>query len=144
MTPSPVPDTRPVKLIQSTVFVAVHVHAEGAITCIVPVPPFVGRVALVVSIAISHPAAGWDTRNAVLATVIAAVLGSDKRFAATPNVTVPVPVPLGPAVTKIQLAVLSATQGQDGVVVTVNVPEPPFTATVCCAGVTVYKQVDAS
>jgi hypothetical protein len=101
-------------------------------------------VALAGSIAISHPAAGCETRKAVLATVIAAVLGSFERFAATPKVTVPLPVPLAPGETMTQFTVLSAVHGHDADVVTVKVPEAPFTATVCWAGLKVYKQVEAS
>ncbi len=46
-------------------------------------------------------------------------------FAATLNVTVPLPDPLAPAVTMIQLTVLDADHAQPPVVVTVNEPVPP-------------------
>ena len=46
-------------------------------------------------------------------------------FAATPYVTVPLPVPLAPAVTANQAVLVVAVHEQPDVVVTVRVPVPP-------------------
>lgn len=59
-------------------------------------------------------------------------------LAAMLNVTVPLPDPLAPAVTTIQLAVLDADQAHPAVVVTVNEPLPPAAGTVCDTGAIEY------
>lgn len=61
-------------------------------------------------------------------------------FAATLNVTVPLPDPLAPAVTTIQLAVLDADHVQPPPVVTVNEPEPPADGIDCDTGAIEYVQ----
>ena len=55
-------------------------------------------------------------------------------LAETLNVTVPLPDPLAPPVTTIQLAVLAADQAHPAVVVTVNEPVPPAAGTDCDTG----------
>jgi hypothetical protein len=53
---------------------------------------------------------------------------------------VPVPVPLVPLVTEIQLALLAALQPHPLFVVTVVLAGPPAAATLCEVGETVYGQ----
>ena len=55
-------------------------------------------------------------------------------LAATLNVTVPLPDPLAPPVTTIQLALLAADQVHPAVVVTVIEPVPPAAGTDCDTG----------
>ena len=67
-----------------------------------------------------------------------------KLLAATLNVTVPLPDPLAPPVTTIQLAVLAADHAHPAVVDTVNEPVAPVAATDCDAGASEYVQAAAS
>ena len=56
-------------------------------------------------------------------------------FAATVNVTEPLPLPLEPVVTMIQLALLTAVQAQpDGAVTATGPPVPPEASNVWLAG----------
>ena len=72
---------------------------------------------------------GWLTVTVDPATVNAPERATDDGFAVALNVTVPVPVPLAPAVTLSQLALLVADQLHPAVVVTVVVPLAPAAAT---------------
>ena len=55
-------------------------------------------------------------------------------FAAALKVTVPLPVPLDPAVTVTQLAPLAAVHAQPVIVVTGTLPVPPAAPTACVVG----------
>ena len=65
-------------------------------------------------------------------------------LAATLNVTVPLPDPLAPPVTTIQLAVLAADHPHPAVVVTVNEPVAPADGTDCDTGASEYVQAAAA
>jgi len=67
------------------------------------------------------------------------VRGLVVEFAATLNATVPLPDPLVPAVTLIQVAPLAAVQAQPVAVVIVNEPLPPPAGTDSDAGEIAYE-----
>jgi hypothetical protein len=62
-------------------------------------------------------------------------------FASALKVTVPLPVPLDPAVTVTQLAPLVAVHAQPEIVVMATLPVPPTTATACVNGEILDEQL---
>ena len=82
----------------------------------------------------------WVIVTVCPATVNVPVLDAVVVFAATPYVTVPLPVPLAPAVTANQAVLVVAVHEQPDVVVTVRVPVPPAGAAFAEVGVTVKAQ----
>jgi hypothetical protein len=62
-------------------------------------------------------------------------------LAAAVNVTVPLPVPLDPAVTVTQLAPLAAVHAQPEIVVTATLPVPPFAPTAWVDGEMLNEQL---
>jgi len=73
-------------------------------------------------------AAACDTVKVCDAIVSVPVRVAEVGFAATLNTTDPLPLPLAPLVTVIQLSLLTADHGQPAPAVTVEAPVPPEAA----------------
>jgi hypothetical protein len=127
--PFPVPAAPDVTESQGALLTAVHAHAAVAVTFTVPVPAaapglwLVGEIEYVHAGGVPAPAA-CDTAKVLFATEILPVRAAPV-FAATVNVTVPLPRPVGEDVTVIHDALLDALQSQAPCVCTVREPEPP-------------------
>ena len=76
-----------------------------------------------------HGAAAWVTVKVCPPAVIVPVRDVVAEFAATLNVTVPLPDPLAPPVIVIQLSLVDAVHAHPAPLVTVNDPVPPPAAT---------------
>jgi hypothetical protein len=85
-------------------------------------------------------APGWVTVKLRPAIVSVAVRAADVVFEAAAKVTVPLPVPLDPAVTVTQLAPLVAVHAQPVVVVTATLPVPPAAEVACVSGEMLNEQ----
>jgi hypothetical protein len=77
---------------------------------------------------------GCDTVNVCPAMVTVPVRKAVVGLAATVYPTDPLPLPLAPEVTVIQLALLTPVHAQPADVVTVTVPVPPPATTDCVVG----------
>ncbi len=128
----------PVAVIHVAVDSTVHTQPAPVVTVTVPLPEpeFIVRVFGVNVIA--HGLAGWLTVNALPAIVNDPARDALSGLAVTLYPTVPLPLPLAPEVTVIQLAaLLTAVHVHPALAVTVAVPVPPPNATDCVAGDTV-------
>ena len=84
------------------------------------------------------------TVTAFPATLIVPLL-EPPVFAATPKVTLPLPVPVAPAVIVIHEAVLAAVQPHDAVVeIAIDMPALAPTGTLTVSGFTLYAQFAAA
>ena len=122
--PLPVPDAPLVTVIHALLLTAVHGQPVPIATVLLPVPPAAVNDWLDGDSEDEHEVPPWVTVNVAPATVsvpvrLAAVL------AATLNETDPLPAPVAPLVTVINVLLLTAVHGQPGVAVTVVVPVPP-------------------
>ena len=129
MVPFPVPAAPDVTESQVALLTAVHAHAAVVVTFSVPVPAaapafwLVGEIEYVHAGGVPAPAA-CDTANVPFATEMVPVRAAPV-FAATVNVTTPLPRPVGEDVTVIHEALLDAFQSQAPCVCTEMDPEPP-------------------
>jgi hypothetical protein len=124
-----------VTVIHAALLVAVHVQPVAAVTATKPVPAADVTFADDGEIAGLHVvAAACVTVNMLPPTVSVPVRDAVVVFAATPNVTEPLPVPLAPALMVIQAALLVAVHAQPVAAVTTTVPAPAAAVTVADAG----------
>jgi len=134
-----VPLAPAVTVIQDALLVAVHAQPAVAVTVTVADPPLAAGLADV------GDALKLHGNVCVIVTVWPATVSVPVRevvpvFAATLYVTVPLPVPLAPAVTVIQDALLVAVHAQPAVAVTVTVADPPLAAGLADVGDAEYAQ----
>ncbi len=106
----------------------------GAFTLTLPVPPVTVNGLLVGEMEYLHDTASWFTVKVLPAMVIVPDLELLRLFAATEYFTVPLPLPLLPDVTVIQLLLLAAVQEQPAVAVTLTLPVPPLASKDLLAG----------
>jgi uncharacterized protein YhhL (DUF1145 family) len=132
--PFPDPLAPAVTVIHEALLVAVQLQPLPAVTVIVPEPPVAATDCDVGLIAYVQDAAACVTVKVVPATVSVPARDVVAVFAATLNVTEPLPDPLEPAVTVIQLALLVAVHPHPVPAVTEIVPEPPEEANDCEVG----------
>jgi len=108
--PLPEPVAPLVNVIQAALLAAVHAHPVAAVTLLLPVPAAAVKDCVVGEIAGEQPAAACVTVNVAPAIVSVPVRLVVTVFAATSNVTDPLPDPVAPPVTVIQAALLAAVQ----------------------------------
>ena len=108
---------------------AVHAHPFGTVTLVEPVPPAAPTVWLVGVRVKVQAAAACETVNVCEAIVTVPVRADAFGFAATLKLAEPLPLPLAPLVTVIQLSLLVADHGQPPGDVTLVEPVPPAAAT---------------
>jgi len=99
-----------VNVIQAVLLAAVHAHPVAAVTLLLPVPAAAVKVCVVGEMAGEQAAAACVTVNVAPAIVSVPVRLVVTVFAATSNVTDPLPDPVAPPVTVIQAALLVAVQ----------------------------------
>jgi hypothetical protein len=114
--------------------VAVQSQPLAAVTLAVAVPPAGGWVAVSGATLKLHVAPLWVTVTVCPATVNVPVRPVVEALDATEYVTVPLPVPLAPAVTVIQAMLLVAVQLQPLAAVTLAVAVPPAADSPCVSG----------
>jgi len=144
--PDPLPLAPAATVIHGAVLAAVHVQPVVVVTLTDRPVVAVDAAAIVSGLTANEQGAGWVTVpgcvtvTACPATSIVPVL-EPPLFAATPKVTLPLPVPLAPAVIVIHAAVLVAVQPHDAVVETaINTPVLPPTGAVIVVGFAVNAQ----
>ena len=128
--PLPLPDAALAVEIHGAFATAVHAQPLPAVIAIVPVPPAAATDWLAGEIAKLHGAAACVTVNDLLATIIVA-LRAGPVFAATVNVTDPLPVADAPLVIEIhdEFSVAAHAQLTPAVTVTATVSVPPLAPT---------------
>ena len=142
--PFPVPELPLPIVIQFALLVAVHAHVEEVVTFrFVPLPPAAPIDALVGATVYEHDvAADSFTVTVCPAMVSVPARGVAPVFAATVNVTLPLPLLLAPAVTVTQFTLLAAVQVHPLVVVTLAEELVlPVAAIETVVGFTEYEQV---
>ena len=143
--PLPDPLALPVMVIQLAVLYELHAHPAPVVMVTEAVPPAAGTDCEAgLTEYVQGAAASCVTVNVWPPTVIVPVREVVALFAPTLNVTVPLPEPLAPAVTTIQLTVLDADHVQPAPVVTVNEPGPPAEGIDCDTGPIEYVQGGAA
>jgi len=120
--PSPLPDDRPCRAIQSSLEVADQSHSRFVETVIASVPP-ADPIGAVVGCTLYAQPCDWVRVNGCPAT-IAVPVRALPVVAVAVKVTGPEPRPVG-GFTVSQSALLDAVHGQRAVVVTAIVPPPP-------------------
>jgi hypothetical protein len=120
--PLPDPVAPLVSVIQGELLAAVHAQPVATVTLLVPVPPDSANDWPVADSDGEQDAAACVTVNVAPAIVSVPVRIDATVFAATSNVTVPLPDPVAPAVTVIQGALLVALHAQPVAAVTVLLP----------------------
>src|SRR5438876_464406 len=132
--PLPVPVAPVVTVIQVVLLTAVHEQPPGAVTVVLAVPPPATSDWLAGEIVSVHMTPACVIAALLPPALIVPLRDVVEVFAAALNVTVPLPVPLAPAVIVIHASVVVAVHAQPVGDVIVTVPDPPPTATACDAG----------
>jgi uncharacterized membrane protein len=130
--PSPLPLAPAVMVIQASLLVAVQVQPAAAVTLVEPAPPAAAMVWLAGLMENVQPDP-CETEKVCPATVIVPVRAGPV-LAAAEKLTVPLPVPVAPAVMVIQASLLVAVQAQPAAAVTLVEPAPPAAAMVWLVG----------
>ena len=117
---------------------AIQVHPGLVLTATEPGPPKYGRFWLAGLMLNVQPEA-WLTVN-VRPAMVSVPLRAGPVVDATPNCTVPLPVPLLPLVIVIHDALLAAVHAHSGTVATATALEPPALATENESGLMVNVQ----
>jgi hypothetical protein len=128
-------------VIQLALLTAVQLHPAAAVTVtqlLPPVLPIDWLVGLMLELH-EEDVPSWLTVNVCPPTVMVPARGVEVVFAATVNVTVPLPDPLAPPVTLIQLALLVAVQAHADPAAIEIEPLPPDAGTDCEAGEMAYE-----
>src|SRR5262249_3863322 len=102
----------PVIVIHAAGVDALHAQPGGAVTWMVPVPPPAANDCALGARATLHDMPAWSTVNVCPAIAIRPVRPLGLGLAATSYVTVPVPLPLVPAVIVSQGSVVTELQAQ--------------------------------
>ena len=123
--PLPVPLAPALTVIQDAFDVATHPQLEAAITLTLAAPPVLPRDVDVPLSEYVHGAADCWTVNVCPAMVTLPVREDVVVFCVIERLTVPLPVPLAPALTVIQEAFDVATQEQLDTAVTLTLAAPP-------------------
>ena len=147
--PDPLPLAPAATVIHDALLAAVHVQPVVVVTLNDRPVAAVDATATVSAFTAYEHAGGVTVPDCVTVTVCPATsivpVLEPPLFAATPKVTLPLPVPLAPAVIVIHDAVLVAVQPHDAVVETViNTPVLPPTGAVTVGGFTVNAQFGAA
>jgi hypothetical protein len=121
--------------------VAVQLHPVAAVTVIVPDPADDGRFAEDGDIVGKHVAAAWFTVRVLPPIETVPVRAVATVFAETVYESVPLPVPVAPAVTVIHALLLVAVQPQPDAAPTVTMPDVPAGVIETTAGVTAETQL---
>lgn len=124
MTAGPVPVIGPVRVIQVVSVVAVQAQSPSVVTSTVEAPPLVAMVWLA-GVSVKRHGARCDTRACSLLIVIVPSRADAPSFAATRNVTLPLPCPDAGDTLEIQLALVDAVHAHSGCVLTVIELFPP-------------------
>jgi hypothetical protein len=125
--PFPVPFEPPLFVSHETLLAAVQLQFDPVVTVVVKVSPVAARVRDAGETLYVHEAGAppsWVTVTVRPATVRVPVRSPGAVLAVTPNVTVPLPVPLEPPLIVSQDALLVAVHPHPPPVVTVVVDEP--------------------
>jgi len=136
--PGPVPLWPAVRCTQEIDEVAAQVHPGPVLTATEPGPPKYGRFWLA-GLMLNVQPEPWLTVN-VRPAIVSVALRAGPVVDATPNWTVPFPVPLLPLVTVIHGTLLAAVHPHSGTVATATVLEPPVLATEYESGLTLKVQ----
>src|SRR5439155_1214563 len=139
--PLPVPLAPAVIVIHVSVVVAVHEHPAGDVTVSVPEPPPTATACDAGDSVEVHGTPACVTVKVLPATVSVPVRDVPAVFAATLNVTLPLPEPDAPVVTVIHASLLTAVHAHPVGAVTVVLPVPPPATTDWLAGEIVSVQV---
>jgi hypothetical protein len=123
--PFPEPVAPEVTVIQPTLLAAVQLHAAGAVTAVLPVPPADATLCDVGEIVSLQVVPAWVTVNVLPAIVSVPVREDVDALEAAENVTVPLPVPLLPAVIVNHATLLTAVHVQAVPAITAVLPAPP-------------------
>src|SRR5207244_7607218 len=123
--PLPEPLAPAVIVIHVSVVVAVHEQPAAAVTVTVPDPPPTATACDAGASVEVHGTPACVTVNVLPAIVSVPVREVPAVFAATLNVTLPLPEPDAPVVTVIHVALLTAVHAQPVGAVTVVLPVPP-------------------
>ena len=122
--PLPEPVAPLVTVIHAALLAAVQAHPVAAVTLLLPVPPAAVKDCVVGEIDGAQAAAACVTVNVAPAIVSVPVRLEATVFAATSNVTEPLPDPVAPPVSVIQAALLAAVHAQPVAAVTLLLPLP--------------------
>ena len=113
-------------VIQLAPLAAVQLQPVLPVTDVLAGPAVAGTLIVVGDkLNVQLPAAAWTTVKVLPAIVTVPVRVVVAAFAATVSVTVPLPEPLAPLATLIQLALLTAVHAQPAAVVTDVLSDPP-------------------
>ena len=123
--PLPDPLAPPVTVIHAALLVAVHGQPVATVTLLLPVPAAAVNDRLVGEIDAVQLAAACVTVNVAPAIVRVPVRLEATVLGATLNPTVPLPDPVAPLITAIQLLLLTAVHVQPAAVATLLLPLPP-------------------
>jgi hypothetical protein len=111
-------------VIHESLLAAVQAQPVTVVTLTDPDPPL-AEMLCEVGLRVNAQPLACDTVKVCPATAIVPVRDGP-WLAATANCTVPLPLPLAPAVTVIQASLLAAVQAQGVAVVTLTEPDPPL------------------
>jgi hypothetical protein len=136
--PLPLPLPAAVIVIHESLLVAVQAQPVTVVTLIEPDPPLAGALCEVGLMVNAQPLACGAVKVCP-ATVIVPVRDA-LWLAATVNCTVPLPLPLAPAVMVIQASLLTAVQTQPAPAVTLTELDPPLAVKVWLVGLMVNEQ----
>jgi hypothetical protein len=126
--PLPVPDAPESIVIQLSFSDAVQPHEPAAVTVTVPLPPSFGNDADMGEMEKVQTNASCVTVN-VCPPIVSVPVRDDPLLAAIVKLTVPLPLPVGPAVIVSQLTPGAAVHAQPLPAVTVTDPVPPLATT---------------
>lgn len=142
--PLPEPVAPLVTVIHDALLPALHEQPVATVTLPLPVPPAAVKDWLVGETDGAQPAANCVTVNVAPAIVSVPVRLEATVFAATVNVTEPLPDPLAPPVTVIHAALLAAVQLHPVAAVTALVLLPPAAVNDCAVGEIAGEQAAAA
>ncbi len=123
--PLPLPVEPLVMVIHAALLVAVQLHPVDAVTLTVPEAPVAATLADPGEIVGEHVPAAWFTVNVTPPIETVPVRAAAMVFAATVYESVPLPVPVPPAVTVIHASLLIAVQPQPVGALTVTTLDVP-------------------
>ena len=136
--PLPVPLAPDVMVIHEALLVAVHAQPLPPVTATLPDPPDAPTLALPGAIENEQPLS-WLTMKA-LPPIVSVPDRGPPSVAAAVNCTVPLPLPLLPAVIVNHDAPLLAVQPQSAPAVTFTLPEPPAASTLVLVAASAITQ----
>jgi hypothetical protein len=139
--PLPLPEAPAVTVIHAALLAAVHAQPVGIVTVIDPVPPAVATFCEVGAIVAVQTTPACVTVKVWPAAVSVPVREAVEVLAAMLKNTVPLPLPLAPAVIVSQAALLAAVQAHPAGIVTANEPLLPSATALSETGAIVAVQL---